>query len=142
MVLGLGGFRVGIRCQQYRAVSFCAIVVLAVGLFHDGADGRSPGRPPNQASTGRALQAYARYFAGREDMKPSILAMLSAAGRAVIRGLAVVALVVMWSASHIGTYVLGVAGITTVALATTATPVDAGWRWRRWRRWGRRARGR
>ena len=79
-------------------------------------------------------------------MKQSILAMLSAAGHLVVRGLAVGALVVMWSASHIGTYALGVAGITTVALTTTATPADAGWRgrwwgrrgwwWRRgWRRW-------
>ena len=55
---------------------------------------------------------------------------------------AVVALVVVWSVSHVGTYALGVVGVSTAVLTTTATPADAWWRryrrrryWRRYRRW-------
>jgi len=47
-------------------------------------------------------------------------------------------LVVVWSLSHLGTYALGVVGVSSALLTTTATPADAQWRcWRgrRWRRW-------
>jgi hypothetical protein len=55
------------------------------------------------------------------------------------RGVAVLALVVTAFVSNIGTYALGVAGITTIAMTTTSTPASAQ-RWRRWRfrRWRRR----
>jgi hypothetical protein len=71
----------------------------------------------------------------------SILGRLSSA---VVRGLAVVALVVVWSVGHIGTTALSVVGVSSLVLTTTATPADAYWygrrwrrrrRWRRWRRW-------
>jgi len=75
-------------------------------------------------------------------MTKSIRALLSSAAHSVIRGLAVVALVVVWSVGHIGTYALSVVGVSTAVLTTTATPADAwwrrwGWRGRRWRRWRR-----
>src|SRR5262249_52496023 len=80
--------------------------------------------------------------AGQEmvnSMTTSIRALLSSAAHSVVRGLAVVALVVVWSVGHIGTYALNVVGVSTAVLTTTATPADA-W-WRRWgwrgRRWGR-----
>src|SRR5215510_3921963 len=76
-------------------------------------------------------------------MTKSIRALLSSAAHSVVRGLAVVALVVVWSVGHIGTYALSVGGVSTAVLTTTATPADAcwrrGWRGRRsrcWRRWG------
>jgi hypothetical protein len=50
----------------------------------------------------------------------------------LIRGLAVVAVVLTYALSSVGTHVLSVAGISTLALTTTATPAAA----RRW--WGRR----
>ena len=71
----------------------------------------------------------------------SILGRLSSAA---VRGLAVVALVVVWSVGHIGTTALSVVGVSSLVLTTTATPADAYWygrrwrrrrRWRRWRRW-------
>jgi hypothetical protein len=56
----------------------------------------------------------------------------------LIRGLAVVAVVLTYALGSIGTHVLSVAGISTLAVATTATPADAWWRRRvvrrRWRR--------
>jgi len=83
--------------------------------------------------------------AGQEtvnSMTKSIRALLSSAAHSVVRGLAVVALVVVWSVGHIGTYALSVVGVSTAVLTTTATPADAwwrrwGWRGRRWRRWRR-----
>ncbi len=71
-------------------------------------------------------------------MISSILGRLSSA---VVRGLAVVALVVVWSVGHIGTTALSVVGVSSLVLTTTATPADAGYwygrRWRRRRRWRR-----
>jgi len=57
----------------------------------------------------------------------------------VVRGVAVIALVVVWSVAHIGTYTLSLAGVTGVVMGTMTTTADAGWRGRRWggRRWGR-----
>jgi hypothetical protein len=86
--------------------------------------------------------------AGQEmvnSMTTSIRALLSSAAHSVVRGLAVVALVVVWSVGHIGTYALSVVGVSTAVLTTTATPADAWWRrwgwrgrrWRRYRRWRR-----
>ena len=83
--------------------------------------------------------------AGQEmvnSMTTSIRALLSSAAHSVVRGLAVVALVVVWSVGHIGTYALSVVGVSTAVLTTTATPADAwwrrwGWRGRRWRRYRR-----
>jgi len=69
-------------------------------------------------------------------MTKVIRALLSSAAHAVVSGLAVVVLVVVWSVSHVGTYALSVVGISSAVLSTTATPADAQWRrWRRWRRW-------
>ena len=74
----------------------------------------------------------------------AIHAILNAATRYAVRGLAVVALVVVWSFNYVGTYVLSVAGISTAALLTTTATADAQWwgwrrrrwyRYRRWRRW-------
>src|SRR5262249_61264283 len=71
-------------------------------------------------------------------MTKSIGALLSSATHSVVRGLAVVALVVVWSVGHIGTYALGVVGVSAAVLTTTATPADAWWRRWGWRgpRWG------
>ncbi len=56
----------------------------------------------------------------------------------VVRGMAVIALLVVWSVAHIGTYTLSLAGVTGIVMGTiAATPADAGYR-RRWRRWRRR----
>ena len=73
----------------------------------------------------------------------SIRALLGSAAHGLVRGLVVVALVVVWSFSHIGTYALSVVGVSSALLTTTATPADAYWRrwrrpyrrWRRYRRW-------
>ena len=56
-------------------------------------------------------------------------------GHIVVRCLAVLSLVVVWSVAHIGTYTLGLAGVTTLVMGSTVQPADAGYR-RRW--WGRR----
>src|SRR5262249_59643695 len=77
-----------------------------------------------------------------DNMTKSIRALLSSAAHSVVRGFAVVALVVVWSVGHIGTYALSVVGVSSAVLTTTATPADAwwrrwGWRGRRWRRWRR-----
>jgi hypothetical protein len=85
-------------------------------------------------------------------MKEIVVAGAKAAGQSaqwVLRGLrrgviatvAVVAMLVIYGLSTIGTTV-GVAGLSTLALTTSATPADArrrrrGWGWRRRRRgWG------
>jgi hypothetical protein len=52
----------------------------------------------------------------------------------LIRGLAVSAVVLTYALGSIGTHVLTVAGISTLAVSTTATPADAWWRRRVWRR--------
>src|SRR5262249_62368374 len=62
--------------------------------------------------------------AGQEmvnSMTTSIRALLSSAAHSVVRGLAVVALVVVWSVRHIGTYALSVVGESSAVLTTTAT---------------------
>jgi hypothetical protein len=58
----------------------------------------------------------------------------------LIRSLAVVAVVLTYALGGIGTQVLSVAGISTLAVATTATPANAWYRRRfvRRRRWRRR----
>jgi len=74
-------------------------------------------------------------------MTRAIGAIISSAAHGLVRGLAVVALVLVWSVSHVGTYALSVVGVSSTLLTTTATPADAQWRrWRRWRgrRWRRR----
>ena len=61
----------------------------------------------------------------------------------LIRGLAAVAVLMTYAASSVGTQVLTVAGMSSLALATTATPAAAQrWRRRRWRPWRRRSRRR
>jgi len=76
-----------------------------------------------------------------DTMTRSVGAILNSAAHGVVRGLAVVALVVVWSLSHVGTYALSVVGVSSALLTTTATPAAAqwrrwrGWRGRRWRRW-------
>ena len=59
----------------------------------------------------------------------------------LVRSLAVVAVVAAYAFGTIGTQVLSMAGISAVALTTTAQPAQAQyWRRRRWyrRRWRRR----
>jgi hypothetical protein len=72
-------------------------------------------------------------------MTTSVSAMLNFAAHGLARALAVVALVVVWSVSHVGTYALSIVGVSSALLTTTATPADAQWRryrrGRRWRRW-------
>ncbi len=60
--------------------------------------------------------------------------------RGVIATCAVVAMVVIYGLGSIGTYGLSVAGISTLALTTSATKADARRRHRR-RGWRRRRRG-
>ena len=59
-----------------------------------------------------------------------------------IRGVAVAAVVVTYALSSVGTHVLSMAGVSTLALTTTSTPAQAWWvRRRAWyprRRWRRR----
>jgi hypothetical protein len=64
--------------------------------------------------------------------------VVAALRRFLIRGLAVVAVVLTYALGNIGTHVLSVVGISTIAVTTTATPADAWWRRRYWRRWRRR----
>jgi hypothetical protein len=52
----------------------------------------------------------------------------------LVRGLAVVAVVVTYAVSSVGTQVAAVIGVSTLALATTTTPAEAYWRGRRRRR--------
>ena len=47
----------------------------------------------------------------------SIRALLGSAAHGLVRGLAVVALVVVWSFSHIGTYALSVVGVSKERLS-------------------------
>jgi hypothetical protein len=68
-------------------------------------------------------------------------AVVARARSFLIRGLAVVAVVLTYALGSVGTHVLSVAGISTLTLTTTATPAAA----RRWfrrrvyrRRWRRR----
>lgn len=58
----------------------------------------------------------------------------------LVRGLAVVAVLFTYALGNVGTQVLGVVGVSTLASVTTSTPAQAGWRRRRWRRrrWRRR----
>ena len=59
-----------------------------------------------------------------------------------VRGLAVMAVLLAYGLSGVGTQVASVVGISSLALFTTAKPAEAGywrrrWRYRRrWRRWG------
>ena len=54
----------------------------------------------------------------------------------LIRGAAVTAVVLTYALGSVGTHVLSMAGISTLALTTTASPVEARRWWRRriWRR--------
>jgi hypothetical protein len=53
-----------------------------------------------------------------------------------IRGLAVMAVLLTYAVSSVGTQVLSVVGVSTLALATSSTPAAAPWRRRyRRRRW-------
>jgi hypothetical protein len=53
----------------------------------------------------------------------------------LIRSLAVVAVLLTYAVSSVGTQVLSAVGISTLALATSSTPAAAQWRRRRWRRY-------
>src|SRR5262249_61162670 len=79
------------------------------------------------------------HSASHGDVMRSIHALLGSAAHGLVRGLAVVALVVVWSFSHIGTYALSVVGVLVALLTTTETPAtEQGRRWQRpSRRWGR-----
>jgi hypothetical protein len=52
----------------------------------------------------------------------------------LIRGLAVLALIGTYALSGVGTQVLSTVGLSSLVMATTATPADAHWRRRRYRR--------
>jgi hypothetical protein len=52
----------------------------------------------------------------------------------LIRGMAVVVLVMTYALGNVGTQLLSVAGISAVGLTTTATPAEAWWGHRRFRR--------
>jgi hypothetical protein len=67
-----------------------------------------------------------------------VTAMIRIVGASVraflVRGLAVVVLVLTYALGNVGTQVLSVAGISALGLTTTATPANAH-RWRRYRRY-------
>jgi hypothetical protein len=75
-------------------------------------------------------------------MTSSVLAKVRAL---LIRGLAVVAVLLTYAVGNVGTQVLSAVGLSTLALTTTSTPAAAQWRRRyryrrryyrrRWRRW-------
>ena len=72
-------------------------------------------------------------------MRPSTTALLA---NQMGLSRAVVAVVLTYALGSVGTHVLSVAGISSLALTTTATPAEA-WRRRVWfrrRRWRRRSR--
>ena len=52
----------------------------------------------------------------------------------MIRGVAVVAVLLTYAVSSVGTQVLSVVGVSTLALATSTAPAAAQWRRRRYRR--------
>ena len=52
----------------------------------------------------------------------------------LVRGLAVAAVVLTYALGGVGTQVASIVGISSLALATTATPAHAQWRRRRARR--------
>lgn len=63
----------------------------------------------------------------------------SVLGRAkalLVRGLAVAAVVLTYALGGVGTQILSTVGVSSLVLATSATPADA--QWRRRRRWRRR----
>ena len=72
-------------------------------------------------------------------MKSALATIAHGLGHVVVRCLAVLSLVVVWSVAHIGTYTLGLVGVTSVVMGSTVQPADAGYRrrwWRgRYRRW-------
>ncbi len=79
---------------------------------------------------------------------PRIVAGVSTLGRGarrgVIRAVAIVAMLVAYAVTSlgtIGTSALGIVGISGAALVGTATPAQAHRRWRRRRRWRRYHRG-
>jgi hypothetical protein len=54
----------------------------------------------------------------------------------LIRGLAVVAVILTYALGSVTTHVLSVVGVSSLVLTATATPATAQrWRRRRWRRW-------
>ena len=63
--------------------------------------------------------------------------VLASARAVVIRGLAVVAVLVTYAVGTIGTQVATTVGVSTLALTTSATPASAWWR----RGWGWRGYG-
>ncbi len=67
--------------------------------------------------------------------------LLRGVRRGVIATCAVVAMLTIYTVSSIGTYGLSVAGLSTLALTTSATKADARRRRRRRRGWRRRRRG-
>jgi hypothetical protein len=60
--------------------------------------------------------------------------VVAALRRFLIRGLAVGAVVLTYALGNIGTHVLSVAGVSALAVTTTATPADAWYRRRFFRR--------
>src|SRR5262245_25780510 len=124
-------------CKSGVSIGQAAYALHVVGEAHVASDSKPrltlAGPEPNFCRAGQEMV---------NSMTTSIRALLSSAAHSVVRGLAVVALVVVWSVGHIGTYALSVVGVSTAVLTTTATPADAwwrrwGWRGRRWRRYRR-----
>jgi hypothetical protein len=64
-----------------------------------------------------------------------LVSLLQGLRRGVIATCAVVAMLVIYAATSIGTYTLSLAGISTLALTTSATKADARRRRRRRRSW-------
>src|SRR5262245_40010416 len=78
------------------------------------------------------------YHARSPQLMTSVFAFGRHVRRGLIRGVAVAAMLVMYAAASIGTMAtsaIGVAGLSSLALSTTATPASA-WRRRRRRYWG------
>jgi hypothetical protein len=60
----------------------------------------------------------------------------------LVRGLAVLALILTYALSGVGTQVLSTVGLSSLMVASTATPADAHWYRRRRHRYVRRRRRR
>ena len=82
----------------------------------------------------------------RDKVVPMTGNVLARVQSFIIRGLAVLAVVVTYAVSSVGTQVASLVGLSTLALTTTTTPAEAQWwrgrrrffvrrRFRRWRRW-------
>jgi hypothetical protein len=80
----------------------------------------------------RSTLPEAGTFGGR--IAAAVSGLMTLAGRKVVQGIAIVAMLLAYGISSIGSYgltAMGLTGVTALSLATTAQPAQARWRRRR-----------